>query len=190
MLHFERGEQAALADRRGRGREHAAKPLVAAAGADDRTRQAVRVVDVRGARRREVTLVRKVGSLRGLHAADELGNEEIEIRVAVAMPVRREIHRDARDRRGEIGSVIEVETSQVVLIRLAFSAVLTDHHSRNGFEHLARAHDRTRVELAGGDGSLTGGLGDAHQILCRVLRVSEVRERGFAGDRHVRVEGK
>ena len=75
----------------------------------------------------------------------------------------------AGDRARKVGSVIEIEAAEVVLIGFAFSAVLTDHDARYRFQHLAGPHDRPRIELSRGDRPLTGGLGDAHQILRRVL---------------------
>ena len=148
----------------------------------DRAGEAVGVVDVPGARRREVAVLGEVRALGELHAADQLGNQEVEVGVAVAVAVRRHVHRHAGHRGGEVGAVIEVEPAQVVLVGLAFAAVLADDHARDGLEHLGRAHHRTGVELAGGDRALAGRLGDPDQVLGRPLDVGEVGERGLAGD--------
>lgn len=50
------------------------------------------------------------------------------------------VHRYTRDGAGEVGPEIEVEASQVVLIRLAFPAVLAHDHAWYGLQHFARTH--------------------------------------------------
>ena len=153
--------------RRGRGEQRAPKPWPPPPTRTIGRVERVRVVDVRGAGRREVALIREVRPLRELHAADELGDQEVEIRVAMAVAVRRHVHRHARDGRREVGAVIEVEAAQVVLVRLSLAAVLADDHARHGLEHFARAHDRPRVELPRRDRALARRLRDADEILRR-----------------------
>ena len=136
--------------------QHAPEGVVAAADANDRTGERVRVVDVGGARGGEVAVLGEVRALRELDAARELGDEEVEIGIAVAVAVRRHVHRHASDRRREVGAVIEVEAAQVVLVGLALAAVLADDDARDGFEDFAGPHDRPRVELPRGDRALAG----------------------------------
>jgi len=47
----------------------------------------------------------------------------------------------------EVGAVVEIEPSQVVLIGLALAAVLADDHAGNGLEHFTDPHDRPCFEL-------------------------------------------
>ncbi len=72
------------------------------------------------------------------------------------MAVRRQIHRHAGNRCREIGPVIEIEATQIILIRLSLAAVLTDRDAWHCFEHFAGPHHRPGVELSGGDGALAG----------------------------------
>ena len=81
--------------------------------------------------------------------------------------------------------MIEVEATDVVLVGFAFAAVLTDDQARDGFEHFARTHDRTDLELRGGDRALARGRRDADQVLGRVLDVGDVPERRGARDDNV-----
>ena len=106
----------------------------------------------------------------------------------MAVAMRRHVHRHAGDRRGEVSAVIEIEAAQVVLVRLALAAVLTDHDTRHRLEDFAGAHDRARVELACRDGALAGGLRDPDQVLRRRRCIGEVGEGRLARHRDVGAE--
>ena len=132
----------------GRGREQAAGEVVGA-GLDVHERAVERrgVVDVAGAGGREVALVGEVRALRILDAGDELRDQEVEIRVALAVRVRRHVDRRAGDGHREVAAVIEVEPAQEVLVGFPLAAVLRDDHAGHGLEHLGLAHERAHVEL-------------------------------------------
>src|SRR5262245_23489684 len=65
----------------------------------------------------------------------------------MAMRMRRQVYRDSRDGGGKIGTVIEIEAAQVILVRFPLTAMLADDHSRNSLENFARPHDWTRFQL-------------------------------------------
>ena len=65
----------------------------------------------------------------------------------------RRIHGHTDDRRREVRPVIEVESAQVVLVGLTFTAMLADDHLRHGLEHFARSSQRATFELLRGDGA-------------------------------------
>ena len=88
-----------------------------------------------------------VAALAVLEALDELRDQEIQIRVALAMAVRRQVHGHAVDERREVRAVIEVEAAQEHLIRFPAAAVLRHDETRHGLEDLARAQARPRFEL-------------------------------------------
>lgn len=100
------------------------------------------------------------------------------------MRVARHVHRHAHHRLREIGSVIEIEPAQKILIRLPLPAVLRRDHAGDRLEDFSGTHHRTHIELLSGDRALTGGLGDADQIFGRILDIREVDERALAGNRH------
>ena len=65
----------------------------------------------------------------------------------------------------EIGTVIEVEAAQEVLVRLAGAGVLRDDHAGNEFQHLAGAQDRAVVDQLGCDHPCARGVAGAHAVL-------------------------
>src|SRR5260370_29471073 len=93
--------------RRGR-QERAAVALATTFDVDDRTVEITGVVDVRGSSGGEVALVRVVRTLGELHACHELGDQEVEIRIALAVRVRREVDGNAGDDRREVTAVIQI----------------------------------------------------------------------------------
>src|SRR5207245_2620609 len=133
--------------------------------------------DVGRAGSREVALVCEIRTLGELNTTHELRNQEIEIGIALAVRVRRQVHRYTSNRRREIGPVIEVESTQIVLVGLSFSAVLADDGAWHGLEDFAGTHDGTRLELVRRNRTLTRRLRDAYQTLSRILRVGKVGER-------------
>ena len=181
----ERHQQVAVANPRGRGAHHPRPALAARADAHDRPVEHVDVVDVGRAGRREVAVLGEVGPLLVLHAADQLRNDQVRVGVAVEVGRGRDVQRHAGERRGEVRAVVQIESPQVVLVGLPLAAVLADDQARHRFEHLARPHDGPRFELRRGDGADAGGVGDAHQVLARVLQVGDVAERARAGHHHV-----
>jgi hypothetical protein len=74
---------------------------------------------VGGARGREIALVREVGALAVRDAVDELGDEPVQVAVALAVRVRGHVDGHAVDRGREVGAVVEVEAAQEILVRLA-----------------------------------------------------------------------
>src|SRR5439155_16672041 len=123
----------------------------------------VRVIDVGRASGREVALVREIRTLGELNTAHELRNNEIEIGIALAVRVRRQVHRHTSNRRREVGTVIEVESTQIVLVGLSFSAVLADDRAWHGLEHFPGPHEGAGLELLRGNRPLTRRLRDAYQ---------------------------
>jgi hypothetical protein len=53
--------------------------------------------------------------------------------------VRRHVHGNAVDAGRQVRAVIEIETAQEILIRLAVAAVLGDDQARHDFQQLSRA---------------------------------------------------
>ena len=164
----------ALANFRRRREQPAAEPVRAELDVRQRVIELRRIRDVRRAGRREVALVREVRSLRELDAGDELGDEEVQIRIALAVRVRRHVDRRARHGHREVAAVIEVEAAQKVLVRFALAAVLRDDHARHGLEHFALPHQRSHVELLRRDRTLARRLRDADQV----LRLDSRRRQG------------
>src|SRR2546422_3922969 len=101
---------------------------------------------VRGTSSRKVALVRIVRTLAVMNMIDELGDEEVQIGVALAVGMARQVHRHAIDVDAEVGAVVEIEAAQEILVRLAAAAVLRDHHAGNAFQHVGWAEQRTVLD--------------------------------------------
>jgi hypothetical protein len=131
----------------------------------------------------EVALRGEVGPLVVLDALDELGDDEVEVGVALAVGVRPEAHRDAIKRREEVGSVVEVEAPEEVLVRLPGAAVLGDDEPGHELQHLARAQDGTILHELTGDGPGAGRVGAAHPGLVVAGHDDVLAEPGALGRR-------
>ena len=70
-------------------------------------------------------------------AVDELGDQEVDVGVALAVGVRRHVDRHAVHVGREVGAVVEVEAAQEVLVGLAVAAVLRDDQPGHDLEHFA-----------------------------------------------------
>jgi hypothetical protein len=137
VYRLEPDEQRAGADARGNCPQQTAPTLTSAANGDHRLIQAVHVVDIDRTGRREVSVFGVVRALLELNPAHELRNQQVGIGVAVEVRLRWKIHRNTRDRRGEVGPVIEIEAAQVVVAclvghcgQLLATAVKIDGHAR------------------------------------------------------------
>lgn len=87
-----------------------------------------------------------------LHRADEFGNEEVDVGIALAMAMGAHVGGHAVDGDGDVAAVVEVEAAQEVLVGFSLAGMLRDDEAGHGFQHLAGAGDRPVVEgLAGND---------------------------------------
>jgi len=112
------------------------------------------VGDIGGAGRREVAALREVRPFAVLDSIDQLGNQEVQVRVALPVAMRRHVDRHAVDEGREVRAVIEIEATQEVLVGLAVAAVLRDDHPRHELEDLTGAKGRTALQQLGADHAL------------------------------------
>jgi hypothetical protein len=108
--------------------------------------------EVDGARGGEVAELDVVGPLEGVHLVDGLGNQEVEIGVALTVGVRAQVHRHAVDEERDVGAVIGVEAPQEILLGLASALMLAQDQARHEAEdipagHAAAARSRCRVSI-------------------------------------------
>ena len=151
-------QQFALADR-GRTRQQGLPiSILAERELGQALRQFVDVTQVGRARRREIPGVRVVRPLAVVHRTDQLGNDEVDVRVALAVAMRAHVDRKSVDLRIEIGTVIKVESPQEVLVRLALAAVLSDDQTGHELQQFTTAVDRTLFELIRRDIAFRGRL--------------------------------
>jgi hypothetical protein len=148
----------------------------------------VQVVDVDGPRGREVALFSRIGPLLVLNPGDQLGDEEVVVRVTLAVRVGGHVDRRPRHEGGQVGTVIDVEAANVILVRLALAAVLADHHAGHRFEDLSRTEHRPLLDLFRGDDTDGTRLREPEQTVHGLVEVGEAAERSPAGHEHVRAE--
>ncbi len=147
---LQRHQQRAAADL-GRSREQAAQIIVVAGfGSDERCVERRAIPQVHRAGRREISRLRVVRALAIVDRLDQLGDDEVDVGVALAVCVRRHVHRHAVHAGLQIGAVIEVEAAQKVLIRFAAAAVLSNDQPRHDFQQLTGAQHGSQVELLRG----------------------------------------
>ncbi|MPM96483.1 hypothetical protein SDC9_143646 [bioreactor metagenome] len=79
--------------------------------------------------------------------------------------MRRHVDRHAADRGGEIGTVIEVEAAQEVLVGLAVAGMLRHDQAGHHLQRLAGAQDGHGSQTLAGNQTLAAGCGDALEIL-------------------------
>ena len=97
---------------------------------------------------REVAELREERPLVEVQAVDGLRDQEVQVRVALAVRVRRQVHRQVVDEHGEVGAVIGVEAAHEVLRRLAAPLVLGDDHARQVVQDLLRGGVRAELVVA------------------------------------------
>ena len=108
--------------------------------------------------RGEVALVGEVGTLADVASTDQLGDQEIDVGIALAVAVRAHVDRHAVDVDGKIGAVVEIEAAQEVLVGFALAAVLGDDEAGRRFQHLADAQRRNGIDLRAGHRQLARGF--------------------------------
>ncbi len=188
MVGLARVEQVAAPEPGRRGEEHAAEAVLAAFDLADAVVEDVQVVDVDGPGRGEVAFLRVVGALLVLHAGDQLGDEEVVVGVALAVGVGRQVDGRAHHPGREVRAVVDVEAADVVLVGLAFPAVLADQHPRHALEDLARAKDRPLLDLLRAHHPLRARAGQTQEAVHGLVEIGEATESPPAGHEHVGVE--
>ena len=131
--------------------------------------QAIKQPQARHPGRAEVALIGKVGPLFVADAVHQLGNEPVQIAVAMAMRVRGHVHRHAVHIGGEVGAMVQVKAAQKVLVGLAITTVLGDDHAGHKLQHFGRAQRGTVFDQLGGDHTLAGRVRRANGVVIGAL---------------------
>ena len=161
---FDGVEQVAWARFAGIGDQAARVAVLAERQRGNAFRQCVEQADVGRSGRSEVAFVGEVRPLLVGDAVHEFGQQPVQVAVAMAVRVRRHVHRHAGDEAREVGAMVEVEAAQEILVRLAITAVLGDDHTGHEFQHFGRAQGGPAFDQPGGDRALARGIGTAHCV--------------------------
>ena len=169
---LDRGQQRARGQCRGLRHQGAGVAVLAqreaghaAVRADRAAGQGVHQLDARGAGRAEVAVFRGVHALAVADAADQFGDEEVQVAVALAVGVGGHVHRHAVEEGGEVGAVVEIEAAQVVLVGFAVAAVLRDDDAGHELQHLGGAQGGAALDELGRDRALAGRGAAAHGVV-------------------------
>jgi hypothetical protein len=79
--------------------------------------------------------------------------------------VRAEVDRHVVDRQREVGSVIEVEAAEEILVGLAATGMLGGDQARRCLEQLTGAKQRSDLDVRPGDAALARRAGRADPLL-------------------------
>src|SRR5262245_15780923 len=96
-----------------------------------------------------------------------------------------QVHWYPGDRRREIGTVIEIEAAQIVLVRLSLTAMLAHNHAWHGFQDLAGSDNRPGFQLFGCDRAFTAGRGYTDEVFLGTIQIRKIAERQWCGHRNV-----
>lgn len=96
-------------------------------------------VELHGARGGEVAVLRGVRALGDVESLHHLGDDEVQVGVALAMAVAHHVDRQPVDGEREVGPVVEVEPPQEELVGLASPGVL---HGEEARRHLEDVRER------------------------------------------------
>ena len=161
-----------------RSRRQAAPVAVAAAGRQhDVLLELVGIMKMHGRGRREVAFLRPIGPLARQQALGELGDQEIEIGIALPVRVRAQVDRHPVEPEGDIGAVVEVEAAQEILVGFSLTGMLRDDQARHRFEDFARPRDGEGVQGLAGDPLLRRSI--------RRLVLERLRRRHGDGRKYV-----
>ena len=97
-----------------------------------------------------------IGAFLVIHPLHKLRDDDVHVRVTLAMRVRREIERHVIEIGGEIRAVVEIETAQEVLVGFPAARMLGNNHARHSFHNFSHAQNRARLKLLRPDSPLRG----------------------------------
>ncbi len=153
-----RGERA-RAERQRAGRQATPVAEAAAGRQDHALLQPVGVGKPEQAGRGEVAFLGPVGALLYRHLLDQLGDQEVDVGIALTVAVGAHVDRHAVEPDGEVGAVVEVHAAQEILVGLAFAAMLRHGQAGSGLQQIARSHQGPGVERLAGDALLACRVG-------------------------------
>ena len=112
--------------------------------------------EVDGARGGEVPVLDEVRPFERLETQDGLGDQKVQVGVALAVGVAAEVDREPVDEERDVGAVIGVEAAQEVLLRLAAALMLADDEAGDQAHDIGRPTLRAELEVEPGDEDLRG----------------------------------
>ena len=162
VLEFPRVDQSTVGHPCVIGRDRATVARLSAFESRHRARQGIVVADVEGPGRSEIADVCEIRPLLEIDPLDQFGDDEVQICIPLPVRMAGHVDRDVVDAEREIGTMIQIESAQEVLVGLTAPAMLGDDHSGNVFHHFRRAQQWTECQIGCTDRSLIGGRRGPH----------------------------
>ncbi len=117
----------------------------------------------------EIAGVGAVGALAIIDPLDDFGDQAVDVEVPLAVAVGAEVLRHVVDVQRVVGAVVEVETAQEVLVRLAAARMLRGDQTGGGFEQFAGAQQRTDLDVGTGYPAFARCCGDADALFAAAV---------------------
>ena len=105
----------------------------------------------------EVAVLRKVRTFQDVDGLHGLGDEKVQIRVALAVSVASQVDGQAVDEDRQVGAVVGVEPADQVLLGLASPLVLIDDEARHETKDVGRTPLWAHLEVSAGNDLLGRG---------------------------------
>ena len=160
-----------------------------AAGAEHGAVHALACAEVYGAGRGKVAIARVKWALAHVRRGNDLGHQEMEVRVALSVGVRDEVDRRAVDSNRHIRAVVGIEAAEEDLFCLAAACVLRDHEPGCESQKLLRRFARTQGDVqlpnreggSGAEGALRAHEYRVHgERCCAQVDLERRDRRGYA----------
>jgi hypothetical protein len=113
--------------------------------------------EVDGAGRREVAELDEVRPLVHVHLLERLRDQEVQVRIALAVGMRAEVHGQPVDEERDVRAVVGVEPAQEILLGFPAALVLTDDEPRHEAQDVGGTPLWPQLEVAPRDVELGGG---------------------------------
>jgi len=133
-----------------------------------------------------VALTRIVGTLEHADAADDLGDDEVDVGVALSVNMERDVDGDFAHFHLDARAVVEVEAAKVDVVAQALAILVVDEEARRGREHLARLLARRGGQGLAVDADIAeatrrgpGNRPDLHRLHACLDGRRRVGSRGF-----------
>ena len=94
------------------------------------------VVNIRRACRRKITVIGEVRAFTVFDFVDQLRNQKVQIRITLTMSMRGHVHGHSVDSGCKVSAMVQVETTQKILIGLAIAGMLRHDHTGDEFQNL------------------------------------------------------
>ena len=114
----------------------------------------------------EVAQICPVRALAIVDAVDHLGDDAVDVQIALTMAMAAEVQRDIIQQSGEVRAVIQVEAAQEVLVGLAAAGMLGCNEAGHHFQQFGHPQQWPHGKVGATDGSLAGGSGNANEPFC------------------------